>query len=75
MCSVAVEEEDPLTALYDEYDAGSYSPSLVQVDDLEPDTLVYDPAEDMKRLEFARLHVIRTGRAKVGAASMSQFEL
>ena len=62
---MAVEEEDPEAALYDEYDAGAYSPSLMTVDDLEPDTLVYDPAEDMKRLEFARVHVIRTGQAKV----------
>ena len=59
------EEEDPEQVLYDEYMAGSYSPRLLRVTDLEPDTLVYDPAEDMQRLEFARRHVVKTGEAKV----------
>ena len=58
-------EVDPEEMLYEEYRSGCYSPSLLTVNDLEPDTLVYDPQEDMQRLEFARRHVLHTGQAKV----------
>ena len=58
-------EVDPEEMLYEEYKSGCYSPSLLTVNDLEPDTLVYDPQEDMQRLEFARRHVLHTGQAKV----------
>lgn len=59
------EPVDPEQVLYDEYAAGRYSPVLLEVSELEPDTIVYDPAEDMQRLEFARGNVLSTGLAKV----------
>ena len=65
LASVVEKEVDPEEVLYEEYRSGRYSPVLLEADDLEPDTLVYDPSEDMQRLEFARRHVLRTGQAKV----------
>ena len=65
LASVVEKEVDPDEVLYEEYRSGRYSPVLLEADDLEPDTLVYDPSEDMQRLEFARRHVRRTGQAKV----------
>lgn len=50
---------------YNDYDAGNYSPKLIHAGDLEADALVYDPTEDMKRLQYARRGVLRTGLAQV----------
>lgn len=50
---------------YEDYAAGGYSPVLQQLSSLEPDTILYDPAEDMKRLEYARRQYISTGEAKI----------
>ena len=58
-------EESKLALRYEEYDAGHYSPRMLRVSELEPDTIVYDPSVDMKRLEYARRHAQSTGRAKV----------
>ncbi|KAK2156039.1 hypothetical protein LSH36_223g02000 [Paralvinella palmiformis] len=57
-------EEDLNNQSYVEYDTGGYSPRLLQYNDLEPDTLVYDPDDDLRRLQFARLHLEQTGQAK-----------
>ena len=59
------EEVDPNSQYFDDYQSGGYSPRLLQPAELEADTLVYDPSDDMKRLEFARNQVLRTGQAKV----------
>ena len=48
-----------------DYDAGRYSPRLLQLTDLEPDTLVTDIEDDMKRLQFARMQMFKTGKAMV----------
>ena len=58
-------EDDLNNQSYTEYEAGGYSPKLLQYSDLEPDTLVYDPEDDLRRLQFARLHLEQTGQAKV----------
>ena len=60
-----LKEEDLLTQCYDDYEAGMYSPKMMRVQELEADTIVYDPEDDMKRLEYARRLVCSTGRAKV----------
>ena len=57
-----VTEED---LCYTDYENGQYSPVLLQPSDLEPDAIVYDPQEDLGRLDFARTQVKRTGQAKV----------
>ena len=53
---------DPATA---EYDAGNYSPQLIRASDLPPDTIVFDVADDIKRLEFARHQMLVTGQLQV----------
>lgn len=52
---------------YVDYDAGGYSPKLLRQADLEIDSVVYDPADDMRKLELARQQVLSTGRVRVGA--------
>ena len=61
---VMTEEDlvDPATA---EYDAGNYSPQLIRPSDLPPDTIVFDTADDIKRLEFARHQILVTGQLQV----------
>ena len=58
-------EADVNDQYYQEYDQGSYSPVLLQHDDLEPDTLVSDPLDDLKRLDYTRKQLLHTGEAKV----------
>jgi len=53
---------DPATA---EYEAGNYSPQLIRASDLPPDTIVFDAADDIKRLEFARHQILVTGQLQV----------
>ncbi len=55
-------ENDLESHLYDEYVDGGYSPRLLRPSELEPDQLVYDPEDDIKRLEYARRHVMKTGK-------------
>lgn len=50
-----------------DYDAGGYSPKLLRQADLEIDSVVYDPADDMRKLELVRQQVLSTGRVRVGA--------
>ncbi len=57
-----ITEDDLQLQFYDEYDAGGYSPRLLKASELEPDQIVYDPEDDMKRLEYARNHVMKTGQ-------------
>ncbi len=57
-----ITEDDLQTQFYEEYDAGGYSPRMLKASDLEPDQIVYDPEDDMKRLEYARNHVMKTGK-------------
>lgn len=51
-----------------EYDAGKYSPRLIPFSDLPPETILIDIEDDLKRLEFARQLVIKTGQAEVSGA-------
>jgi len=53
---------DPATV---EYEAGNYSPQLIRSSDLPPDTIVFDAADDIKRLEFARHQILVTGQLQV----------
>ncbi|XP_025835190.1 cactin isoform X2 [Agrilus planipennis] len=58
--------EDHAQTLLDEcfarYDAGGYSPKLVTADELEPGTIVVAEDDDWKRLEFARIQVLNSGK-------------
>lgn len=62
-----ITEEDLEDQAYVDYDAGGYSPKLLRQADLEIDSVVYDPADDMRKLELARQQVLSTGRVRVGA--------
>lgn len=57
-----VTEEDLVDPATAEYEAGSYSPRLIRASDLPPDTIVFDAADDIKRLEFARHQILVTGQ-------------
>ena len=61
-----ITEEDLEDQAYVDYDAGGYSPKLLRNADLEIDTIVYDPTDDMRKLELARQQVLSTGRVRVG---------
>ena len=58
-------EEDLALQCQDEYVTGSYSPRLLRIEELEIDAIVYDPVDDMKKLELAREQVRTTGRVRV----------
>ena len=49
-----------------DYNAGSYSPKLVSPNDLDIDAVIYDPEDDMKKLELARKQVRSFGKVRVG---------
>ncbi|CAH1797477.1 unnamed protein product, partial [Owenia fusiformis] len=59
--------EDLMEQSMDEYTLAGYSPKLVRQADLDPDVIIYDPEDDMKRLEFARRQFLSTGSAKLDA--------
>jgi len=59
---------DPATA---EYEAGNYSPQFIRASELPPDTIVFDAADDIKRLEFARHQILVTGQLQVSFLSVS----
>nr|XP_022328674.1 cactin-like [Crassostrea virginica] len=60
-----ITEEDLEDQAYVDYDAGGYSPKLLRNADLEIDTIVYDPTDDMRKLELARQQVLSTGRVRL----------
>jgi len=59
-------EEDVIDPAMVEYEAGNYSPQLIRPSDLPPDTIVFDAADDVKRLEFARHQILVSGQLQVG---------
>ncbi|CAI9720087.1 cactincactin-like [Octopus vulgaris] len=58
-------EQDLVNQCQDDYENGGYSPKLLRLDELEFDAIVFDPADDMKKLELAREQVLTTGRVKL----------
>lgn len=58
-------EEDLALQCQDEYVTGNYSPRMLRVEELEIDAIVYDPVDDMKKLELAREQVRTTGRVRL----------
>lgn len=59
------EQEEPEPDAEDEYDAGRCSPELLPAVELEEGTIVYNPAEDMNRLEMQRTSLRKTGKIQV----------
>ncbi|CAH1253369.1 CACTIN [Branchiostoma lanceolatum] len=57
-------EEDLMEQSYDDYNAGRYSPKRLRTRDLPPDCLVFDPADDLRRLDIARRKVAASGTAE-----------
>ena len=66
-----ITEDDLVDPAIIEYEAGSYSPQLIRMFDLPPDTIIFDPEDDMKRLEFTRHQIIVTGQLQVCPMSMN----
>lgn len=66
-----ITEDDLVDPAIVEYEAGSYSPQLIRMFDLPPDTIIFDPEDDTKRLEFARHQIIVTGQLQVCSMSMN----
>ena len=48
-----------------DYNAGCYSPKLVSPSNLDIDAVIYDPEDDMKKLELARKQVLSFGKVRV----------
>ena len=55
------EEVEQISQNHQDYISGRYSPVLMKASELEADTIVYNPADDMRRLEYARSQVLKTG--------------
>ncbi|CAG0899590.1 unnamed protein product, partial [Cyprideis torosa] len=55
-------DDDPVKTSLKEYVSGSYSPKCVRPEELEPGTILIDPDEDFKRLEYARGEVLKKGK-------------
>ena len=60
-----IEEEDQSVL---DYNAGGYTPKLTTPNDLDIDAVIYDPEDDMKKLELARKQVRSFGKVRVGIA-------
>ncbi|XP_055956096.1 splicing factor Cactin isoform X2 [Patella vulgata] len=60
-----ITEADIEQGFIDEYEAGGYSPKLMQPSNLDIDAVVYDPVDDLKKLELARSQVQSTGRVRL----------
>lgn len=60
-----ITEEDIEDQAYVDYEAGGYSPKLLRTTDLDIDAVIYDPVDDMKKLELARLQVKTSGHVRL----------
>ena len=62
-----IEEEDQCVT---DYRAGCYSPKLFTSADIDDiDAVIYDPLDDIKKLELARKQVKSTGRVTVSISN------
>ncbi|XP_049826511.1 cactin isoform X2 [Aethina tumida] len=68
-------ENDMLNECFDAYMAGSYSPKLLNPDDLEPGTIVVSEEDDIKRLEFARMQIIGNSRKADNPATHEEVQM
>lgn len=59
-----ITEEDLEEKAYIDYEAGKYSPPLLRQNDLEMDAVVYDPMDDIRKLEVNRQQVRQTGKVR-----------
>lgn len=64
-------EEDLIAESQEDYLQGSYSPKLIDPKDLPFDTMIYDPEEDIDKLDQARKQLLATGSAE--ATKESEF--
>ncbi|XP_033121808.1 cactin-like [Anneissia japonica] len=64
-----ITEEDLQQQSHDDYIDGRYSPVLLRTKELPPDTILFDPEEDMAKLEVLRKRLMTTGSAKETAES------
>ncbi|KAG5894950.1 hypothetical protein JTB14_023299 [Gonioctena quinquepunctata] len=54
--------QDMLNEYFNAYQAGGYSPKFLIPEEIEPGTIVVTEEDDNKRLEFARMQVIGSGK-------------
>ncbi|XP_076101845.1 splicing factor Cactin-like [Mytilus galloprovincialis] len=64
-----ITEDDLEEQAYVDYEAGCYSPKLLTQNDLEIDSVVYEVADDIKKLELAREQVKTSGQVRLDADS------
>jgi hypothetical protein len=50
---------DPMIKCINDYELGQYSPIMLSMSDLEAGTLIIEPEEDLKQLEFQRNKVLK----------------
>lgn len=67
--------QDPIEACIAEYERGCYSPSLLSSNQLPPGTIVSDPDEDWRRLQYNRCRVLGTLPDMSNTSNMSEAEM
>ncbi|XP_067665773.1 splicing factor Cactin-like [Haliotis asinina] len=65
-----VTEADLEEEAVDDYTAGNYSPRLLRSNELDIDAVVYDPVDDLKKLDLAREQVRTTGRVRLDGETL-----
>ncbi|XP_046377955.2 cactin-like [Haliotis rufescens] len=65
-----ITEADLEEEAVDDYTAGSYSPRLLRNNELDIDAVVYDPVDDLKKLDLARDQVRTTGRVRLDGETL-----
>lgn len=66
-----ITEDDLEEQAYVDYEAGCYSPKLLTQNELEIDSVVYEVADDIKKLELAREQVKTSGQVRVSVCYTS----
>lgn len=65
-------EADVEEPVIDEYEAGGYSPRLVTSSEVDIDAIIYNPIDDLKKLELAREQVLTIGKVKVNTSTLPE---
>lgn len=53
---------DMLNEYFNAYEDGGYSPKFLRPEAIEPGTIVVSEEDDTKRLEYARMQVLNSGK-------------
>ncbi|CAH1169514.1 unnamed protein product [Phaedon cochleariae] len=67
--------QDMLNEYFNAYQTGGYSPKFLSADKLEPGTIVVTEEDDLKRLEFARLQIVGSGKKVENVITKEEIQL